>query len=115
MNKLILTAIIGTSLLSASAWASSNQSSDFINVSYNCAKNQTFNAVFINDVENSYAVIGFDKRIIPMREIVVASGASYKSDNGKESLVLNTEGDKAELVKENGEVVLSNCISTPLD
>lgn len=115
MNKLMLATIIGTSLLSVSAWSSTNKSEDFINVNYNCANNQTFNAVFINDVENSYAVIGFGNRIIPMKIIEMASGASYKSDSGKENLVLHTKGDKAELVKENGDIVFSNCISTQLD
>ncbi|WP_273805000.1 MliC family protein [Providencia rettgeri] len=115
MNKLILATIIGTSLLSVSAWSSPNKSEDFINVNYDCANNQTFNAVFINDVENSYAVIGVDGHIIPMKIIEAASGASYKSDTGKENLVLHTKGDKAELVKENGDVVFSSCISTPLD
>lgn len=115
MNKLILATIISASFLSTSAWSSSNKSENFINVNYSCANNKTVNAVFINDVKNSYAVIGFNNRMIPMRIIEMASGASYKSEQGKKSLVLHTKGDKAELVKENGDVIFSNCISAPLD
>lgn len=83
------------------------------NTKYACDGNKVLNVVFLNtDAGNSYAVIHDMDELIPMKQVVTASGASYEPVSPDYKYRLDTDGDNASLsatTEGKEEILYANC------
>ncbi len=68
---------------------------------YDCMAGKVVKAVYINPQgSNSYAVLDFDGRLIPMKAGPTGSGVRYVSLDQAETLVWHSKGDEAFLARD---------------
>lgn len=66
---------------------------------YSCADNATMQVAYVNtDAGNSFAILLEQDELIPMKQVVSASGAVYQAINPDYTYQLLTKGKTADLV-----------------
>nr|WP_314264974.1 MliC family protein [uncultured Moellerella sp.] len=103
--------VLVTALFSSVAIANESEVEDIAKQSYQCANSKSFEAIYINNNENNYAIVSYDKKMIPMKIFPMASGANYASVGEKQNYKLFTKGDNAELTTDKDVVILADCVA----
>lgn len=99
--------IIGlNTIISGMAMANSNE---IIKKIYACDENKVMEVIYINTEKNNYAIINQMDEMIPMQIMKMASGANYEAINKNYTYRLYTKGNKADLIGDKDEKILSNC------
>lgn len=113
-SKTVMTVLAAT-FFSSVAVANTSEADDIVKQSYQCANNKSFEAIYINNNENNYAIVSYDQKMIPMKIFPMASGANYASVGEEQNYKLFTKGDNAELTTDKDVVILADCVavSTP--
>lgn len=107
MHKTLIAAAL-TALTPALAFAADEVTS----VTYGCKDNKTLQVVYVNTDASSFAIISQMDEMIPMTQVVTASGASYEAINPHYTYRLDTKGQTASLsIKPDGkeEVLFADC------
>ncbi|EMO1370747.1 MliC family protein [Proteus mirabilis] len=106
--KLLFKSIIVTVSILSSSFIMADNEDEIIKVFYNCENNKVMEVIYVNTAKDSYAMINQMDELIPMKIMKMASGANYKVMYKVYKYKLYTKGDKADLIRDNGILVLSN-------
>lgn len=112
-----ITVLLGTAAYASSSSAdtvaksSETVAQEVQKITYACKDNKNFQVVFINGEKNSYAVITQMDEVLPLAQVVSASGAVYKVMSEDYNYELVTKGDTAFLMSGNDPVYVDCTIA----
>ncbi|EFE51750.1 hypothetical protein PROVRETT_09478 [Providencia rettgeri DSM 1131] len=109
MKKIMVLSVFTLLIFPITMFANINETESFLNLSFTCIENQSFNVIFINSDEDDYAVVGWRNQLIPMELIPTTIGNSYRSISENEVYTLQVKGSQAEIINKYGVPILSGC------
>jgi membrane-bound inhibitor of C-type lysozyme len=87
-----------------------------LDLTYGCAGGTALQVAYINPPGGeSYAVVAYDGRLIPMKSGPTGSGVRYVSLAGPEALVWHTKGDDGFLARDDDmSMLVEGCVARPV-
>lgn len=108
--KTVAIALAALTITSGAALAGTGTT--LTHVAYACDNDEQLQVVYVNDAKgDSFAIISQMDELIPMKQQVSGSGASYKAISPDYSYVLDTKGAEATLYEKNGDAKIMSCKS----